>query len=127
MPLDMCEPTTEALADAKRFSAARGFLPRVLAARICALRTHQFVEFFQSYQDISRLRSIGGSEDSGELQLIDDSRRPAVSDTHPALQEGCRSKLVLDAYLGRLPEQRIALARLPVSRPAAPIPFFLSL
>jgi hypothetical protein len=76
-----------ALAAIHLFYALRGVFPRqVLAARICTLGTHQFIEFFQSDQDISRFRSIGGSQHACQLELIDDTRRAAIADTHAALQ-----------------------------------------
>src|SRR5207302_6360934 len=95
-----------------------------LTARIRPLPAREIVEFFQSYQHISRFGPIRGAEHPCQLELIDDPGCPAVSDAHPALQQGRRSKLVLDAYLGGLPEQRIAF---PGSELLAPAPLFFFL
>lgn len=65
---------------------------------------HDFVEFFQSYQHIPRLRAIRRTEDAGQLELVDDARGTPVPDTHPSLQQRCRSELILNAYLSGLTE-----------------------
>src|SRR5574342_1428216 len=68
------------------------------------------IELLEPYQHVARLAAVLGSEDSGQLELIDDPRRAAVADAHATLQQGGGAELVLDAHLRRLPEQRVALA-----------------
>src|SRR5882762_320938 len=68
------------------------------------------IQLVQSHQHIPRLRSVRWSQDPCQLQLVDDPRRPAVPDAHAPLEQRRRAELVLDADLGGLAEQGIALA-----------------
>src|SRR2546422_1373919 len=72
--------------------------------------TANLVEIVQSDQDIPWFRTVGRTQDSHQLQLVDDPRRPPVPDAHPPLQQRRRAELVLDADFRGLAEQRIALA-----------------
>src|SRR5690606_37232719 len=62
-------------------------------------------------QHFPRLRPVRRTQDPGGVQLVDDTRCPAVPDPEPSLQERGRALLVLDADLGRLSEERVALLR----------------
>jgi len=79
-----------------------------------------FVQLVEPDQHLARLGAVGGAEDAGDLQLVDDARRPAIPDTEPPLQEGGRAVLVLDARLGRFPEEAVALAAVAAVRTLAP-------
>src|SRR2546427_4898898 len=70
----------------------------------------KLIQLFQSHQHIPRLRPVRGSEDSGELELIDDAGGATVPDAHASLQQRGRAELILDAHFRGLPEQGVTLA-----------------
>src|SRR2546422_10044692 len=72
----------------------------------------------QSHQHIPRLRPIRGSQDARQFQLIDYPRRSPVPDAHAPLQQRGGADLILDAHLGGLPEQMVALAQVLSCLPA---------
>src|SRR5205809_7720144 len=82
-----------------------------------ALRSPNLIQLLEPHQHIPRLAAVGGAEDPRQLELVDDPRRASVADAHAPLQQGGRSQLVLDADLGGLPEQRVALAGPPRAFP----------
>src|SRR5262245_19973816 len=82
-------------------------------------RAYNVVQLFQSYQNVTGLGPVGWPEDAGQLELINNPGRSAISDRHAALQEGRRPQLILYTDLSRLPEQWI-----PVSRLLTPGSFF---
>src|SRR6266581_6131964 len=85
------------------------------------------VQLLEAHQHVPRLAAIRRPEDPRQLQLVDDPRRSTVPDAHAPLQQRRRAELVLDAHLGRLPEQPVAFAGafLPFPRPSPLLPLFL--
>src|SRR5207247_6500301 len=73
---------------------------------------------FQSHQHIPRLRPIRGSQDARQFQLIDYPRRSPVPDAHEPPPPRGGADLTLDAHLGGLPEQMVALAQVLSRLPA---------
>src|SRR6266571_480466 len=67
------------------------------------------IQLLEPHQHVPRFGAVRRAEDTCLLQLVDDARRATVPDAHAALQQGRRAQLVLDADLGSLAEQRVAL------------------
>src|SRR5690606_14310354 len=67
------------------------------------------LERLQPHQHLARLRPVGRPQDADVVQLVDDARRAPVADTQPALEQRRRALVVLDADLGGLAEERVAL------------------
>src|SRR6266566_1474967 len=97
---------------------------RPSAPRIAISRAVNVVQILESHEHVAGFGAIRRSQDAGQLELIDDSRRATVPDAHAPLQQRSRSQLILNAYLSRLPEQRIALAEIPFPLPSSLFPFF---
>src|SRR3989442_11556125 len=85
---------------------------------VSCLPSRNLVKVLQPHQYVRRLAAVGGSQDPRQLELVDDPRRTPVADAHAPLQQRGRPQLILNADLGGLPEQRVALARLPPPLPA---------
>src|SRR2546426_4849344 len=85
-------------------------VPRSAFALPRSVSRTNLIQLFQSHQHVPRLGPVGGPEDAGQLQLIDDPGGATVPDAHAPLQQRGRAELVLDAHFRGLPEQRIALA-----------------
>src|SRR5512146_1969886 len=78
------------------------------------------IEFVEADQHVARLGSVRRSKHAGGVQLVDDSRRAAVADLEPPLEQRGRAALVLDHDLRRLAEQLVPVAdvsSLPVALP----------
>ena len=45
------------------------------------------VELVEADQDLSWFAAVGGAQDPGEVELVDDAGGPAIPDPQPALQE----------------------------------------
>src|SRR6266496_5540727 len=45
------------------------------------------VQILEADEHVPRLASVGGTQNPGQLELIDDPRRSAVADAHPSLQQ----------------------------------------
>src|SRR5437870_1108328 len=79
------------------------------------------IQLLEPHQQLPGFAAVRGAEDPGLLELVDDTRRPAVADAHAPLQQRGRADLVLDADFGGLPEQGIARAfALPPPRSSIP-------
>src|SRR5712691_1770894 len=68
------------------------------------------IELLESHQDIPWFRTVRRTQDSRQLQLVDDPRRPTVPDAHASLQQRGRAELILDAHFRGLPEQGVTVA-----------------
>src|SRR5207237_5113222 len=86
-------------------------------------RRADFVEVVEADEHVARLGAVGGPENAGQLELIDDARGAPVADAHAPLQQRRRAELVLDAHFRRLPEEGVPLARRPLGpRPPSLVP-----
>src|SRR5207302_3937362 len=72
--------------------------------------TANLVEIVQSDQHVPWFRTVRRTQNSRQLQLVDDPRRPTVPDAHASLQQRGRAELILDAHFRGLPEQGVTLA-----------------
>src|SRR5574341_435766 len=87
-----------------------GAILRTSAARVGTLRARHIVQLLETDQHIARFGAVRRPKDARELELIDDTGGPTVANAHAPLQQRRRSELILDADLGRLPEQGIAFS-----------------
>src|SRR2546422_11497844 len=88
------------------------------SSRTCLLPPTNLTHLSQSHHPTPRLRPIRGPQDARQFQLIDYPRRSPVPDAHAPLQQRGGADLILDAHLGGLPEQMVALAQVLSRLPA---------
>src|SRR2546425_5183509 len=88
---------------------------------------HDFIQVFETQQNVSRFGAICPPEHARQLELIDDSGCPSVPDAHAPLQQRRRSELILDAHLGGLAEQRVTLSGSLLPAPRSFFAFLLRL
>src|SRR6185436_19203710 len=62
-------------------------------------------------EDFARLGTVRRTENAGLVQLVDDAGGTTIPDPEFSLQERRRPELVLDAGVGRLAEELVALPR----------------
>src|SRR3954471_8501463 len=98
---------------------ARLILPRTTGASgrraLCrslgsCARTADALEIVQSDEHVPGLRAIRRSEHTRGMELVDDARRSSIADLQAALQQRCRSLLMLHHDFGRLAEEFVAIA-----------------
>src|SRR6185437_1447839 len=77
------------------------------------------VQILEPGEHVARLGSIGWTEDSRVVQLINDTRCASVSNLQPALQQRGRAQLMLNDHLGRLTKEFVALTGLVAVRAPA--------
>src|SRR6185503_5377288 len=69
------------------------------------------VQLVQPNENLAGLGTVRRTENAGLVQLVDDAGGTTIPDPEFSLQERRRPELVLDAGLGRLAEELVALPR----------------